>query len=196
MDCSICLDGFKDPRILPCGHTFCEMCLKTLIKNDCVQCPECRVLFKAKNKKFPKNISLAHLIQEYDALLKQKNLLEVQIQDIKTDANKLCANCTNQINQPEFKNFNDRRPQINSVPYENKPQANYGQVNNPDYLRTQPNPGPYPNYYSNTPQVIYPTTQPYNNEIQIKGALPAYPYYPQQTYYYPYPSYSNYPNQY
>ena len=25
--CSVCLDDFKDPKVLPCCHTFCKKCL-------------------------------------------------------------------------------------------------------------------------------------------------------------------------
>jgi uncharacterized protein YbaR (Trm112 family) len=28
--CSVCLDDFKDPKVLPCCHTFCKSCLKKL----------------------------------------------------------------------------------------------------------------------------------------------------------------------
>ncbi len=29
LECAICLDQYRDPRVLPCGHTFCLLCLKT-----------------------------------------------------------------------------------------------------------------------------------------------------------------------
>ena len=28
LECSICLDEFKQPKMLPCQHSFCEECLK------------------------------------------------------------------------------------------------------------------------------------------------------------------------
>lgn len=30
-DCSICLEDFRLPRLLPCGHTFCTRCLQQLV---------------------------------------------------------------------------------------------------------------------------------------------------------------------
>ena len=46
-ECSVCLreyankDGRK-PKLLPCSHTVCISCLKLLVKEEEVQCPECR----------------------------------------------------------------------------------------------------------------------------------------------------------
>ncbi|XP_077998448.1 tripartite motif-containing protein 2-like [Glandiceps talaboti] len=40
--CSICMEQFKDPKILPCLHTFCQQCLVTLLKTKgSLQCPSC-----------------------------------------------------------------------------------------------------------------------------------------------------------
>ena len=48
LKCSICLEFFTDPRILPCLHTYCLECLQGLVndqKND-LSCPQCRVKHK------------------------------------------------------------------------------------------------------------------------------------------------------
>ena len=39
--CPICLDHFKDPRLLPCTHTFCLQCIKNIAlkNNDQFECP-------------------------------------------------------------------------------------------------------------------------------------------------------------
>jgi tripartite motif-containing protein 2/3 len=46
LECSLCLESFNDPRILPCGHTFCLLCLQRLVavKNATHHlCSICRV---------------------------------------------------------------------------------------------------------------------------------------------------------
>ena len=47
LHCSICLDPFTDPRILPCIHTFCRDCLKEYVtkmsrSEQKIDCPVCR----------------------------------------------------------------------------------------------------------------------------------------------------------
>lgn len=31
LECPVCMEKFTDPRILPCGHTFCRQCLERLV---------------------------------------------------------------------------------------------------------------------------------------------------------------------
>ncbi len=48
--CSLCLNAFKDPKVLPCCHTYCKDCLDRVLekskKKDRLSCPQCR----AENK--------------------------------------------------------------------------------------------------------------------------------------------------
>lgn len=40
--CPLCNGPYKDPRVLPCTHTYCLNCIREkLIQNDCVTCPKC-----------------------------------------------------------------------------------------------------------------------------------------------------------
>ncbi|XP_066267596.1 tripartite motif-containing protein 2-like [Branchiostoma lanceolatum] len=43
--CQICLDNFKQPKVLPCLHTFCQPCLERLLATQPLgklSCPTCR----------------------------------------------------------------------------------------------------------------------------------------------------------
>ncbi|KAG7171245.1 Tripartite motif-containing protein 59-like 5, partial [Homarus americanus] len=44
-ECKVCFDNFDEalrrPRCLPCGHTFCTVCIVDMIKNSQFTCPNC-----------------------------------------------------------------------------------------------------------------------------------------------------------
>ena len=41
--CTVCLELFKNPKELPCDHTFCHDCIVKLFEhNNELVCPECR----------------------------------------------------------------------------------------------------------------------------------------------------------
>ena len=46
LECAICLDIYKDPKILPCVHSFCAHCLikwsRNTKKNNSILCPVCK----------------------------------------------------------------------------------------------------------------------------------------------------------
>ncbi|XP_041366991.1 RING finger protein nhl-1-like [Gigantopelta aegis] len=45
LTCSVCLDRYKTPKLLPCQHTFCQQpCLEGLVdrRTGMIRCPECR----------------------------------------------------------------------------------------------------------------------------------------------------------
>lgn len=39
--CSLPFDDDAVPRLLPCNHTFCHLCLKSSLKDGCMYCPRC-----------------------------------------------------------------------------------------------------------------------------------------------------------
>ncbi|XP_068579738.1 E3 ubiquitin-protein ligase TRIM21-like [Cebidichthys violaceus] len=47
--CSICLDVFTDPVLIPCGHNFCKTCITQHwnVNVQC-QCPNCKEVFKIR----------------------------------------------------------------------------------------------------------------------------------------------------
>jgi tripartite motif-containing protein 59 len=72
MTCSICLELYEEPLMLPCTHTFCKSCLLDLVQSgqpgQYLRCPECRmehVLDSQGVDTFPKNRVLDNVIQKY-----------------------------------------------------------------------------------------------------------------------------------
>ena len=45
VECAICLDDVKDPKALPCLHSFCLSCLENTVESpesEIIICPTCR----------------------------------------------------------------------------------------------------------------------------------------------------------
>ncbi|XP_058025071.1 E3 ubiquitin-protein ligase TRIM7-like isoform X6 [Ahaetulla prasina] len=59
--CSVCLEYFKDPVSIQCGHNFCRACISKSWKSLEVDfpCPQCREVFKEKS--FRPNRQLANM---------------------------------------------------------------------------------------------------------------------------------------
>ncbi|CAG2233916.1 unnamed protein product [Mytilus edulis] len=65
LSCSICMDDFEDPRLLPCFHTFCLRCIDGVIaaeyKDGTFKCPLCPEIIQVQrngSKGFPINTFL------------------------------------------------------------------------------------------------------------------------------------------
>lgn len=88
LKCSICLELYKDPRILPCLHTFCLECLKRLVVDEedksTITCAQCR-----KNHSVPEG-GVITFLQNITILLE---LMEARSTDDKTEK-LLCGSCT------------------------------------------------------------------------------------------------------
>lgn len=68
LECPICLEEFKNPKMLPCQHSFCmEDCLKSLVESNSVSkeiiCPICRKKCSVPRKGFPNNYTLQSLLE-------------------------------------------------------------------------------------------------------------------------------------
>jgi hypothetical protein len=74
MECDICLNNWDSdiyiPRILTCGHTFCEFCLKRIISSKkIIKCPSCQLTIndiqnENEIKNLIKNINLLQIAEK------------------------------------------------------------------------------------------------------------------------------------
>ena len=92
LTCAICLDAFKDPKLLQCFHVYCKDCLQRLVVQDrqgqlSLRCPTCRqstLLPPATNvSDLQPAFHIHHLFEIQDALEKVKEPKKV-----------MCGKCT------------------------------------------------------------------------------------------------------
>ena len=90
LECSLCLDNFKDPKLLPCFHVFCKSpCLEKLVAKDgqSLQCPTCRYLVPLSAKGvsgLQSDFHIDHLFEIRDAFNKAAESTET-----------ICGSCEN-----------------------------------------------------------------------------------------------------
>ena len=87
LKCSVCLELFSDPRVLPCFHTYCLKCLQGLVsdRKSVLTCPQCRA-----RHEIPKRDVTNFL---YDISILPE--LEAAKADItKNEETKICGLCT------------------------------------------------------------------------------------------------------
>ncbi|XP_071081307.1 E3 ubiquitin-protein ligase TRIM56-like isoform X2 [Haliotis cracherodii] len=79
LTCGICLEVFKDPRILPCLHTFCFKCISTCMEsrqsgNSPALCPKCQEPFPEETNCFNQNVFISGLTRlvEFKAVKKDE----------------------------------------------------------------------------------------------------------------------------
>ncbi|XP_034020620.1 E3 ubiquitin/ISG15 ligase TRIM25 isoform X2 [Thalassophryne amazonica] len=66
LTCPVCLDLYRDPLLLPCGHSFCKTCLDRLKRQGergRFRCPECRENHRC-NIKLKKNFKLGNIAED------------------------------------------------------------------------------------------------------------------------------------
>ena len=104
LTCAICLEDYKDPKLLQCFHVYCKDCLERLVLQDqqglSLRCPCCR----RSTLLPPNNISglqpafhIHHLFEIRDALVKVKKVKGPQKTQCdkckKRDAANFCRTC-------------------------------------------------------------------------------------------------------
>ena len=104
LTCAICLDAFKDPKLLQCFHVYCKDCLQRLVITDrqgqlSLACPTCRqstLLLPATGVSgLQSAFHIHHLFEIQDTLEKVKEPKKVQCDKCKTPrpATSYCRDC-------------------------------------------------------------------------------------------------------
>ena len=90
ISCQVCLEEFEEegnhtPRIFSCLHTVCESCIKKMIKENKLRCPECRTehSVEKKEKSFPQNKYL---------------LVQIRRREEETNGNEKCKSHGKELN--------------------------------------------------------------------------------------------------
>ena len=100
LECSLCLDNFKEPKLLPCFHVFCKSpCLEKLVSKDgqSLQCPTCRYIVPLPAKGvsgLQSDFHIDHLFEIRDAFNKAAESTDTQCGDCENGkATGYCRDC-------------------------------------------------------------------------------------------------------
>ena len=78
LTCPICLDIYKHPRNLKCGHPFCTTCLYMIKLNNSITCPICRIETKFNDNylliDLPVNNIITSIIDNSNLIIENKKL--------------------------------------------------------------------------------------------------------------------------
>ena len=73
LSCPVCYQLFKNPKYLPCHHSYCEQCLEKMQVQSKIICPECRkevIVPPGGVKDLDNNFFINRLVDEF--ILKRK----------------------------------------------------------------------------------------------------------------------------
>ena len=103
LDCDVCLETFKNPRTLRCGHEFCEECLRGVARRHPqghVTCPTCRVVTKVTGDviNLPRSVRVTKIQEKVDRLPRNDPAVrKCEERTCQTPATKRCMKCPRNV---------------------------------------------------------------------------------------------------
>ena len=119
-ECPICTENYKDPRSLPCVHTFCLACIskwgEDKLAGDLLDCPLCRTEFTIPAsglQQLPKNIFIGKLLamKEEPGCVSgaQQQQLCDWCNEKKNEAKLFCVDCQENLCESCVNNHSSRK---------------------------------------------------------------------------------------
>ena len=121
MECEICMNHWNSenriPKILPCGHTFCQLCLYDLVDkysiDNVFKCPNCHteiptILNKKDISNLQKNIQLLSLLDKVETQKSRANLSNISMSmSVQVNTSYLNSDSYNHIGVDDFSSGNN-----------------------------------------------------------------------------------------
>ena len=96
MECVLCTERYRDPRLLLCGHHFCIVCLEKVVKVGSLTCPTCRYVTQVGDvTELPRYKKTNQFSENVAGVTQKQNQVEKQCEvcEKKTGATKTCMKC-------------------------------------------------------------------------------------------------------
>ena len=100
LECSLCFDLMKEPKLLSCMHTFCKDCLVQLYqcqrKRDQISCPVCRQTTKLQNgdvSRLHTNVPIKAMVGDVQSAKRNCTALAFCDPEVKSNATAYCQMC-------------------------------------------------------------------------------------------------------
>ena len=99
LSCPVCYQLFKNPKYLPCHHSYCEQCLERMQVQSKITCPECRkeaIVPPGGVKDLDSNFFINRLVDEFILKRKVEGEAEVKCDECSIDdpVVAFCPDCT------------------------------------------------------------------------------------------------------
>ena len=101
LECSLCFDLMKEPKLLSCAHTFCEDCLAQLYqcqrRGDKISCPVCRQTTRLENgdvSKLQTNVPIKAMVGDVQSAKRNCTVCGPEAKSIATAYCQMCVEYT------------------------------------------------------------------------------------------------------